>query len=391
MQSDKYKQMIGKNIRFLREERGLSVDDLSTLGINISRSLLSKIENAGHKKDVDLTYINEIARALKVPVHVILQNDISLIEEMELLKLRLLYLEIDDKTEQQLANLLIKVSFRGPTEQANALLLMGEYDLRYNRFEVAKRYFTYALEFATYLADDKLICKARYDLAISFLMLGDYKNALQLVLDDLSIVSAPEDKAKRNYLVGYIYGKQNQYQDAATYMLEAIAQFEESDQPDRMFISRCHQVLGHIYKCSGQFEDSIKFSLEAIEQARKGGVNDVLSEIYSLKTIGETYHEMDNCDEALNWYSKALEKTQGIHFVEMEVLKIRFCIEHARSNYKAMMSILEKLEKLDVAPRDMADFYKKTARVARGKADHDVATEFFEKAIQKLENNYIIG
>ncbi|WP_335871191.1 helix-turn-helix domain-containing protein [Bacillus sp. 2205SS5-2] len=58
--------MIGEKIREIREERGISINELS-LNANVSKSYISSIER-GLQKNPSLKILKQIADALRIPI-----------------------------------------------------------------------------------------------------------------------------------------------------------------------------------------------------------------------------------------------------------------------------------------------------------------------------------
>lgn len=378
-------EIIGCNIRFLRQEQGLSTEDLARLAY-MSVGAINNIENNKYKRQINRTNIETIARALRVGTDVLTEENDELeamFQEAESLLRNKQY----GQTTIQLGDKLMEITAdRGPAERTRALIIRGKIDYNRAQFVIALQRYQSALDFAVMGIHRHLIHEARYYVASTLFVLEKLEDALKLINLDLQESKLPEYKAKMYYTLGFVYGMQGNLKDSEVATLKALEENEQKMHKDEEFEGRCHQALSETFRRGSQWEKSIFHSQIAYDLATKS--HDYIGKIYAKKTIAEALFSKGDLTAARSVFLEALEEAKGIvEFRPLEMNKILFAIAYCDEDYPRLKEILEGIEKINVAPKELATMYKDAAQLAMILGYHEDGRIHFLKGLEVLGVN----
>lgn len=376
--------ILALNVRFMREQRELSQDDLAILS-GLRKQTISKIENEEFKKAVDEIYVEKLAAAFHVPPDALTESNMEI---KSLIKDLVERVRIFPLPKEQVANILKLGEMcqnRGPREKSESLLLRGDYEYSIGANSVAYEFYESAFELAHKTKDKLLIRKATYKFALVNMMLGIFNRANILINNMISSAEDEDTKARGIFQLGYLYYNQGLYDEAElqyTLALDLI-----SDAPKNVsFKAKCYQTLGAIYQKVGRLDDAISASNKALELAEICG--DLMSAIYSSKTLGEAKSNQGDREGAVKWFSKGLE------FASLEKLgrKFEYCmlafmLALEKDDYPAMTNMLHEAAKSDGPSREIAQMYETAAEYAFSVSKFEESRLYFKKANQLLRNS----
>lgn len=146
---------------------------------------------------------------------------------------------------------------------------------------------------------------------ISFIIRGDYKNALKYLNDCLSIKEEIKDTsgiAATLNNMGNIFKEQGDYANAIDYFTRSLTTKESiknKTKGDWQGIGASYNNIGNIYRIQHDYEKALEYYNKSLKiQEDIGNKKDLGS---PLNNIGTTYFEMNNFEKALEFYQRALK------------------------------------------------------------------------------------
>ncbi|PWK05283.1 helix-turn-helix domain-containing protein [Tumebacillus permanentifrigoris] len=392
---------VARNLRFLREERGLTDRELANkINKIVSKSLIGKIENCEHKFKVAEENIRHLANGLCVDIDVLLESNEKINSALATLESSLTS-TIDDKFEimKKLDALVFHTSARSPREFALSLVLRGRLEYHLTRYQSAISYFLMAMNIAQKAGDQETLIKANHDLLSSRLMLGQYEAVSELVLkqlDDMDIIEKSgafsfwsnigeidKWKAKFLYLVARVHSRHRNWTDAEKCLQEAINILPKTSE-NKILEGSFYQGLGEVYRNTKEkYNDCISVSKVAINIAKE--INDPLREIYALITIGEMYYKTDDTELSCATFEQAANRVEMFsQHNHGEKLRIDLWISLCKSNLQRTLGCLDQLKQTQISPRQLGEFYREAALLAKKLGSIETAFELYETASQIL-------
>lgn len=376
MDASKFNAMVGRNIRFLREEKQIDLRELAEK-VKIGKSTLNDIERGVRAKKIDENTISAIAGCLSVTPDAITEEPSSefkaALEKLESA------LKQFNKNAMDEADALLEIALdRGPRERSLVFLLRGiaEYYLLGNP-SGAIFYYDEGAKIAERASDVMMQRRLSRNKGQALLMLGKHRELEDLLTYELTLDMEMEERAHNLFTLGSMYYKQEKYELAAKLIQEASVL--SMDIP--MLRSRCDQLLGTIYQELRRWDEAVAFTEKALEIAIDQ--NDNLCEAYCLRTLGEIQLEVGSVSEAVEFFSKAKERVDEIGR-DFESLHLEFLIAKSHEAYSDMKAVLRRTDMTQIPPKDLAAMYKDTARVAFKLGELLEGQNFYESAIKVL-------
>ncbi len=137
--------------------------------------------------------------------------------------------------------------------------------------------------------------------------LDDYENALEFALRCLPIFEKAKDRHRLNslyHILGNIYFKQEQSQEALTYFEENLGLSE----PDTVMYTLAISGLGKVYYKMHDFENARKYLNDALEKSKE--LNNVEGQIICHFYIGRMMMDESNYRQSLNHMNDALNLSE---------------------------------------------------------------------------------
>lgn len=392
MQANEYNKMVAVNLKFLREERNMTMQHLADTCGNIAKSLIGKIEKNIHEEVHSNKISSEVITSLEkglpgVAPKALTSGDKELwarIEQVEKLlasnNLEMIFKT--DRLEDTIFSILSVASGCGPRERTRAFLIRGEYEYMRGNYKLALLYSSFGMRSVEKLDDQYLEHRARFMNAKSLHMNGENKQAQEILRIDLKKWYDRNDNAKSLYLKGLTHAKLREFEEAIEDFQTACDIFKQNDKMV-LFEGRCYQCLGGAFLDTGDFDKSIIHSEAALQIARTH--SDLISEIYILKTIGEAWDGRGNAETAALYFEEALNKAHTIGSIrKLEIVKLEYSLGKCRKDYDRMKNAVLSMNAAQFPDQELVDVLLDMVEVAREHNLIDDAFHFYEIAIQIL-------
>lgn len=385
-----FNKVVAGNLRFLREEQGLSQDDLAIMTGCISKALIGKIEKnadeVAHSKKINSDHIRHLAIALRTSPSALTEDDDQLRDRFSFIKKYIETIKNDqgviDTEVLRLINETVELcKNRGARERIQSIHLKSEVDYIRGLFTSANDMNFQALNIAESFGDDSLIIKARHKLARVDFMTGNYKRACDLLDKNLASQNLKrENRAEYYYLRGMATAKLCRWEVAKDNLLKAISEVNDLYNKEQQALKgRCYQALGGLMRDTKNHNDAMQYSRIALEIS--DSINDALGGIYSLKTIGETLYDEGKTEDALPYFVEAHSRAMALEKIRpLEVLKLEYWIHRCNQNINYLQECLSKLEKVEMPKRDLGEMYLDAARLSVAQGNTTLAFELYERA-----------
>lgn len=215
-----------------------------------------------------------------------------------------------------------------------------------------------------------------YELARQF-----FSRALEIALaeGDATLV------ADLKFNLGIIHYKQEGFHEAGEFFEEVISMQAISQKR----IAKTYNMLGIIKKKSNEFEEAKSFTLRAYEIASNTKGMEIESAVY-LSNIGENYFNRNEFDSAKYYYSQALAISEKLDNAE----KIKWLnnnlgdVAYSEANYKDAISYYQKsiaLGKTENIDKELKRAYQNIAKAYDATGNFRLASEYKDKYMGQLE------
>jgi serine phosphatase RsbU (regulator of sigma subunit) len=134
---------------------------------------------------------------------------------------------------------------------------------------------------------------------------GDYEKALQYCLEAYKLANSrndPDILAETSSQLGMIYSRLNNYKKALEFYKEGLKLREEMG--DENAAASSLNRIGMIMRMTGEFEESLVYYNKSLSIRQKN--NQLTSIPWTLLGLASTYEEMNNYQEAVKIYKKAM-------------------------------------------------------------------------------------
>ncbi|MFN0276389.1 MAG: adenylate/guanylate cyclase domain-containing protein [Chitinophagales bacterium] len=109
--------------------------------------------------------------------------------------------------------------------------------------------------------------------------------------------------------IGYLKTNSGHYQEAITYLFDALQIFESLEKDKSTII--CLQYIAIAYIQQGMFETATSYATRAMELAQ--ATNNLYSVSVSMTTLGSIYYSEGDLDKALDFFQMALEVVEELN------------------------------------------------------------------------------
>lgn len=116
------------------------------------------------------------------------------------------------------------------------------------------------------------------------------------------------------YYSGCVYRNLNDYPQAQSYFLKALALYEKTGEKDQL--GKCHFQIGHILRCQCLYSEALKHFARSEAFCREAG--DQFWQCFALRDLAWCYHAVDKLSLADKTYGKALRIARQNKNREME-------------------------------------------------------------------------
>jgi tetratricopeptide (TPR) repeat protein len=274
--------------------------------------------------------------------------------------------------------------------------LLNEISYQYRTSDpnLMQQYAKQALKLAAEIGDETQRSEAILNLGTSFIILGNYKEALRHFADARNILEGIEDgaagdSARVKKLLGRVYGsigivfsEQSNYAKALQYHLRAVKIFE--DLQDEQGMARLYNNIGIVFHAQHNEFKALEYFSKAAEIHRRR--NDPSLGI-TLTNIGNCYVRQEQLDKAISSYREALQ-ILSIHpdaRAEGELFNNLGHYHQIRGEYDAATESWENAIRKFASIDDkfgIADTYQHLAAMNFTRGNFRQAIEFSDKAVQ---------
>ena len=392
LEAHEFNKIVATNLKFLREERNMTMQQLADVCGNVTKSLIGKIE----KNLYEVVHTNRISQEVSdslekglsgVNTNALTSGDTVLWGKIERVEKLLASNNLDlifktEKLEETIHSILATASRCGPHERARAFFIRCEFEYLRGNYKLALLYSSFGENLVSKLDDPYLVHRSRYMYAKCLHMIGEYSKAQEVLRLDLQEWKDRNDNGKSLYLKGLTHAKLREF-DEAIHDFQTACEIFKQNEKMVLFEGRCYQCLGGAYLDIGEQRESIRFSEASLEIARKHG--DLISEIYILKTIGEALQGLNDFKGAARYFEEALTKAESIGKIRMlEVVKLEYSLGKCRNDYKRMKDAVLRMDIAQFPVQEHVDALLEMVSFAKGNKYYEDAFDFYDIAIQKL-------
>lgn len=372
---------IARNVRFFRMEKKLTLDELACL-TSISPVCLFSIENGDVHEELSHEQIDSLAATLGISVGALTGSDDDFYERLNELQNRVRNGRYSE-SDVSLANAILKeTKHRGPEDQYKTLHLRGVLSYLRGEYQAAYLYYQAAIDLAKRCGiEQQLLWELKTYRINALLQMGRYDELYALGTHLIEQMEHPVMRARVLYTLGVSFYNKGQYDAAITHINRAIEYILDTEQ-NRVFLSRCYAALATTYQRSQRLEQAVVNSEKALELAKIAG--DELCEVYALSVLGDVMLDQGDVQKAQEYFLDALEIAERNADRKLEQILMQFSLARCKESpflvYEAMESVLDRVEEVELSPRDLAEMYELAAkeaftigRYASGQRHHEAA------------------
>jgi signal transduction histidine kinase len=184
---------------------------------------------------------------------------------------------------------------------------------------------------------------ARFNIAITYLILGNYSESLKNFNECLASVHSSEDKKLKSEIlrgIGSNHFRLYNYREAIKYYY--LSEQASIESGDRENLHLLYQGYGSVYNRLKLYNKSLEYALKSLDIAKQSGIKELLQA--SLMSIGACYYQLGNHKDAVKYLKESLELSSN-NFAEANAYHFLSAMEFSKNNFtEARRLALKQIE-----------------------------------------------
>ncbi len=221
-------------------------------------------------------------------------------------------------------------------------------EIRQTNPENALKIFREILDSSLSSDDNVNSVTAMFNIAITYLILGNYNESMKNFNSCLESLSSSEDKKLRAEVlrgIGSNHFKLYNYKEAIKYYYLSEQESIESGNNENLHC--IYQDFGALYNRMQLYNKSLEYSLKSLDIAKQNGLNEPLQS--SLMSIGACYYQLGRHKDALKYLSESVELKSNL-FAEANAIHFISAMEFSKNNFTEVRRLA--LLQIDISNRN---------------------------------------
>jgi signal transduction histidine kinase len=230
---------------------------------------------------------------------------------------------------------------------------------------------------------------AKFNIAITYLILGNYQESLKTFNECLKDTTSLDDKKFRCEIlrgIGSNYFRLYNYKEAIKYYY--LSEHESVESSNYENLHMLYQDFGALYNRLKMYDKSLEYSLKSLDIAQQCGLNGAKDSVQaSLMSIGACYYQLGEMDKALKFLNESLELRSNF-FAEANALHFLSIMKFDENNFQEAQHLVTR--QIDICRKNNHyDFEALGLRMLGDikikENDHTKALDYFNTAVEILE------
>lgn len=247
--------------------------------------------------------------------------------------------------------------------------------------------FRQALNESELISNEEFRTKSLFNIAITYLILGDYNRSISCFQSALETNYAQKDLELQAEILRGIAGNHSRkykYKEALKYFyLSESASIQSWNMQNLHMV---YQGIASLYTKLNLNEKALSYTLKSLDIAIQSGENEPLQA--SLMSIGACYYKLGNYTEARNYFDRSLELSSN-SFAESNALHFISHIKFDEGNYEEAEKI--SIRQIEICHKNnYYDFealgLRQMGKLRFNSGNYTEALEYFQKTL-KLVNS----
>jgi signal transduction histidine kinase len=230
---------------------------------------------------------------------------------------------------------------------------------------------------------------AKFNVAITYLILGNYQESLKTFNECLKDSSPSEDKKLRCEIlrgIGSNYFRLYNYKEAIRYYY--LSEHESVESSNYENLHMLYQDFGALYNRLKMYGKALEYSLRSLDIAQQCGLNGAKESVQaSLMSIGACYYQLGEMDKAHKFLNESLELCSNV-FAEANALHFLSIMKFDRNNFQEARRLVT--HQIDICRKNnYYDFEALGLRllgdIKLKENDYNQALNYFNTAVEILD------